>query len=104
MAELTSEHIGHIYHTGLLQKYECPGSFSYHNECMNGHVKDATIIKENLIVNAAILSCIHILSYHAPYMERAIAFMMVLCLGIQMMKNIVEPARNAFLILVNGIS
>ena len=66
-------------------------------------MKDARIIKEDLEVNAAILSCIHILSFHAPYMERAIAFLAVMLLGIQMLKNIFEPAWNAFLILVNGI-
>ena len=86
MADLPSEHMGYIYHTSLLQKYECPGSFSFHNQCRKGDMKDARIIKEDLEVNAAILSCIHILSYHAPYMERAIAFLAVLLLGIQMIK------------------
>ena len=61
-------------------------------------MKDARITKEDLEVNVAILSFIHILSYHAPYMEWAIAFLPVMLLGIQMIKNIFEPTWNSVLI------
>ena len=104
MADLPNEHMRYIYHTSILHEYECPGSFSFQNQCRKGDMKDARIIKEDLIVNAAILSCIHILSYHAPYMERAIAFLAAMLLGIQMIKNIFEPTWNAFLIQINGFS
>ena len=83
MADLPNEHMRYIYHTSLLQKHGCPESFPYHNQHRKGDVRHARTLNKDLVVNAAILSFIHILSYHAPYMEWAIAFLPVMLLGIQ---------------------